>query len=109
MGPYLLLDRIASGGMGEIYLASLRREGGFEKAVAVKRILPHLAHDAAFVGMFEAEARLTALLNHPNIVHIYDFGKEDGEAWLAMELVDGFDLRTLLDLAREHGRPLPPG
>ena len=94
--------------MGEIYLASLRREGGFEKAVAVKRILPHLADDPSFVQMFEAEARLTALLNHPNIVHIYDFGKVDGQAYIAMEMVDGFDLRALLDLGREAGHPLPP-
>lgn len=95
--------------MGEIYLASLRREGGFEKALAIKRILPHLAHDESFVRMFEAEARLTALLNHPNIVQIYDFTREGGEAWIAMELVDGFDLRSLLDMAREEGVRLPPG
>ncbi len=106
LGPYLLIERIASGGMGEIYLASLRREAGFEKAAAVKRILPHLAHDESFVKMFEAEARLTALLKHPNIVDVYDFGKSGGEAWIAMELVDGFDLRTLVDLAKKADRPL---
>ncbi|MFT5433837.1 MAG: hypothetical protein ACI9OJ_004545 [Myxococcota bacterium] len=93
--------------MGEIYLATLKREAGFERAVAVKRILPHLADDAAFVRMFEAEARLTARLNHPNIVHIYDFGKESGEAWIAMEFVDGFDLRTALELAAKAGIPFP--
>ena len=102
----MLLDRIARGGMGEIYLASLRRKSGFEKAVAVKRILPHLADDAAFVRMFEAEARITALLNHPNIVHIYDFGHVEGEAYLAMEFVDGFDLRTLMVLGQEADRPM---
>ncbi len=93
--------------MGEIFLASLRREGGFEKALAVKRILPHLADDESFVKMFESEARLSALLNHPNIVHIYDFGSVDGQAYLAMELVDGFDLKTMLAMAQETGKPLP--
>ena len=109
LGPYVLLDRIATGGMGEIFLASLRREGGFEKAVALKRILPHLADDPAFVKMFEAEARLTALLSHPNIVHIHDFGRVDGQEFIVMELVDGFDLRTLLEMGADEGRPLPVG
>ena len=109
LGPYILLDRIATGGMGEIYLATLQREAGFEKRLAVKRILPHLASEEAFVRMFEAEARLCARLNHRNIVHVYDFGRDGGEAYLAMELVDGLDLRSLLDRGLAVGRPLPPG
>jgi serine/threonine protein kinase len=108
LGPYELIDRIASGGMGEIYLARLRREAGFEKLVAVKRVLPHLAHDTAFIRMFEAEARLSALLNHRNIVHVYDFGSDGNEAYLAMEFVDGFNLRTLAELGRADGKPIPP-
>ena len=102
-GPYVLLERIACGGMGEIYRAVLQREGGFERPVAVKRILPHLAQDQGFVALFENEARLTARLHHPNIVQIYDFGRADGVPWLAMEWVRGTDLRGLLR-AGEGGR-----
>ena len=109
LGPYTLHERIACGGMGEIYLATLKRGAGFEKLLALKRILPHLAHDKSFVGMFEAEARLSALLNHRNIVHIYDFGNVEGESYIAMEFVDGFDLRALLDLGLETGRLLSTG
>jgi len=97
IGPYELVDRISSGGMGEIYLARLVREGGFEKAVAVKQILPHLARQPEFIKMFEAEARLSAQLNHANVVHVYDFGRDGDNAWIAMEYVDGYDLRAVLD------------
>jgi len=107
IGPYTVIERIASGGMGEIYVAKLQREAGFEKLVAVKRILPHLAHDDGFVRMFEAEARLSALLTHRNIVQIYDFGRSGNDTYLAMEFVDGFNVRTLQDMGRKQGVPLP--
>ncbi len=92
--------------MGEVYLAKLQRDAGFEKLVAVKRILPHLADDPSFVQLFEAEARLSALLNHPNVVQVYDFGRSGRECFLAMELVDGFDLRALMDLGAVAEKPL---
>jgi|GEM_PF-6988417 serine/threonine protein kinase len=93
--------------MGEIYLAKLQREAGFEKMVAVKRILPHLAHDPGFVRMFEAEARLSALLTHRNIVQVYDFGRSESDTYLAMEFVDGFNLRAIQDMGDECNQLLP--
>jgi TonB family protein len=107
-GQYEILERIASGGMAELYKA--RRSGveGFEKIVAIKKILPHLADNEEFIGMFADEAKLAAQLNHPNIVHIYDLGKIDGGGYfIAMEHVDGRDLRAILESARELGTPLP--
>ncbi|MGE5276911.1 MAG: TonB family protein [Acidobacteriota bacterium] len=107
-GQYQILERIASGGMAELYRA--RRSGveGFQKIVAIKKILPHLADNEAFITMFADEAKLAAQLNHPNIVHIYDLGKIDGGGYfIAMEHVEGRDLRAILESARELGMSLP--
>ena len=107
-GQYEILERIASGGMAELYRA--RRSGveGFQKIVAIKKILPHLADNEGFITMFADEAKLAAQLNHPNIVHIYDLGKiQGGGYFIAMEHVEGRDLRAILDSARELGTPLP--
>jgi len=84
------------GGMGEVHLAALERTGGFEKQVAIKTILPRLMKDDKFVDLFEREARLAALLSHRNIVQIFDFGRGDQSAWLAMEYIHGVDLRVVL-------------
>lgn len=98
IGPYRIVHPIALGGMGEVYLAALTRSGGFEKQVAIKRALPELMCQPAFVQLFEQEARLAALLSHRNIVQIFDFGRDpDAGAWLAMEYVRGVDLKTVLD------------
>lgn len=107
-GQYEILERIASGGMAELYKA--RRSGveGFQKIVAIKKILPHLADNEEFIGMFADEAKLAAQLNHPNIVHIFDLGKiESGGYFIAMEFVEGRDLRTILKSAREVETPIP--
>ncbi len=88
-GQYILLRRIARGGMAEVFLAQQRGLEGFDRRVAVKRILPHLADAPDFLKMFLSEARLAAQLTHPNVVHIYDFGKHDGDYFIAMEFVDG--------------------
>src|SRR5947207_13145291 len=88
-GPYVLLRRIARGGMAEVFLAQQRGLEGFDRRVAVKRILPHLADSPDFVKMFLAEAKLAAQLSHPNIVHIYDFGKVGADYFIAMEYVEG--------------------
>jgi serine/threonine protein kinase/TolA-binding protein len=104
-GKYQLIQRIGTGGMAEIFKAKVTGEGGFEKLVAIKRILPHLSDDAEFVDMFMREARLAALLSHPNIVQIYDFGKERNTYYIAMEYLWGHDLRTVLNRAKEQ--PLP--
>jgi serine/threonine-protein kinase len=97
LGPYVLVRRLATGGMAEIFLA--RREGpeGFARELVAKRILPHLAQDPAFTAMFLEEARIAAKLTHPNVVQVYDFGEVDGSWYLAMELVRGVDLRALIE------------
>ncbi len=106
-GRYQLLEKIAAGGMAEVYKARMRGEEGFEKIVAIKRILPHMADNDDFITMFIDEAKLAAQLTHNNIIHIYDLGKEDAYHYIAMEYVEGKDLRSILKLASEKGYPLP--
>ncbi len=107
-GQYEILERIASGGMAELYKAKRTGVEGFQKIVAIKKILPHLADDEEFVTMFADEAKLAAQLNHPNIIHIYDLGKiQAGGYFIAMEYVDGRDLRAIQSAGRDMGVPLP--
>ncbi|MFY1831199.1 protein kinase domain-containing protein [Myxococcus fulvus] len=106
VGKYQLVRKLASGGMAEVFLAKAAGPMGFEKTLVLKRILPHLAEDPAFVEMFLGEARLAAQLEHPNIVQIFDFGEADGSYFLAMEFIDGPTLRRLVKRALEQ--PLPP-
>ncbi|MBN1208846.1 MAG: serine/threonine protein kinase, partial [Myxococcaceae bacterium] len=108
LGKYQLVRKLATGGMAEVFLAKAVGPGGFEKTLVLKRILPHLAEDPAFVEMFLGEAKLAAQLNHPNIVQIFDFGEADGEYFLAMEYIDGPNLRVLVKKARAAGLELPP-
>jgi eukaryotic-like serine/threonine-protein kinase len=107
LGKYQLIRKLATGGMAEVYLAKAAGPMGFEKTLVVKRILPHLAEDPQFVEMFLGEAKLAAQLNHPNIVQIFDFGEADGEFFLAMEYIDGPNLRVLLKRANASGLALP--
>jgi serine/threonine protein kinase len=107
IGRYEVIRKIATGGMAEVFLAKVAGPLGFEKTLVVKRILPHLADQPAFVEMFLAEAKLVAQLNHPHIVQIFDFGEADGAYFLAMEYIEGPNLRTLLKRARELETPLP--
>jgi eukaryotic-like serine/threonine-protein kinase len=88
VGKYQLVSKLATGGMAEVFLARAEGPMGFEKTLVLKRILPHLAEDPAFVGMFFTEARVAAQLNHPHIVQIFDFGQADGTYYLAMEYID---------------------
>jgi serine/threonine protein kinase len=99
---YELIERIGVGGMAEIFRGRATAVGGFEKPVAIKKILPHLGSDDRFVKMLIAEAKLLASLRHRNIVNIYDVGLgDDGEYFLVMEFVDGRDLGAMMDrLAR---------
>jgi TonB family protein len=107
-GQYEVLERIASGGMAELSKAKRTGVEGFQKIVAIKKILPHLADDEEFITMFADEAKLAAQLNHPNIIHIYDLGKiQAGGYFIAMEYVDGRDLRAILKAGRDLGLPLP--
>ena len=101
-GRYTLIRPIAQGGMGEVVLATQETLGGLQRPVVLKTVLPHLVRDADFRKRFVEEARLVTSLNHANIVQVYDAGEIDGTCFLAMEFVDGLDLRTLL---QEHGEP----
>ncbi len=107
LGPYELTLRLATGGMAEVYLARRGGPHGFQKVVAVKRILPQLAQDADFVAMFIDEARVCARLAHPNIVQVFDFGEHDGELYMAMEYVDGTTAARLVRAAAAKGEEVP--
>ncbi|MEO8703434.1 MAG: serine/threonine protein kinase, partial [Kofleriaceae bacterium] len=82
LGRYELLARLASGGMGEIFLARLEGAAGFEKLFVVKRILPHLADDARFRAMLIGEARIASRLSHANICQVYELGETDGQLYI---------------------------
>jgi tetratricopeptide (TPR) repeat protein len=105
-GKYLLLDRIAVGGMAELYRAMMTGAEGFEKLIAIKKLLSHLTAQENLVSAFIEEAKLAALLQHQNIVQIYDFGSMDGDYFIAMEHLFGKDLRLIADKSEEKGRPL---
>jgi serine/threonine protein kinase len=108
-GRYQLLRKIASGGMGQVFLARADGASGFEKLLVIKRVLPHLAEDNEFLQMFLEEARIAARLNHPNLVQIFELGEEGGSSYLAMEYVPGEDLRRLDRLARSKDQRVPLG
>ena len=95
-GKYALLARIASGGMGELYLAQLRSAGGFAKLVVIKRILSHLTDKQEFVDMFVAEARTAARISHPNVCQIYELGQVDGRYYMALEYLEGLPLADVM-------------
>ena len=94
-GRYTILGKIAEGGMAEIFLARQKSVAGFTRTVVIKRILPHLARNRDFVGMFVDEAKIAALLHHPNVVQIHDLGRDRGTYYIVMEYVKGRDLRFI--------------
>ena len=105
-GHYELFDRFAVGDMAELYMGRALGEEGFEKPVAIKRILPHLAADERFVRMLLTEARIHASLSHKNIVQIHDLGMSpEGEHFIVLEYVDGRDLGELLAALRKSSSP----
>jgi len=106
-GRYTLLESVAVGGMGEVFLGRVEGAAGFEKTVVIKQILPHLANDPEFVRRFIAEGRLLVQLNHPNIAAVSDLGVHDGQYYLVIEHVDGCDVRRLIREARVNERPIP--
>ena len=108
-GPFLLDRKLAEGGMAEVYLAHHVGFGGFQKQVVVKRILPALAMHQDFVNMFLNEARLAARLSHANVVQVIESGEIDGRYYIAMEFIDGSDLKPFYDDAERGGDPVPPG
>ncbi|MEW6720720.1 MAG: serine/threonine-protein kinase [Thermodesulfobacteriota bacterium] len=108
-GKYRVLRRIASGRMSEIYLCLLPGEGGFRKRVALKVVHPRHEGDPRFRDLFIREARLAASLSHPNLIQVFDFGKEGEAYFLAMEYVEGYDLAQAAAQSRRLRLPIPPG
>ncbi len=108
-GKYRVLRRIATGGMSEVYLCRLAGEAGFRKRVALKAVHPRHAGDPRFRELFIREARIAASLSHPNLVQVFDFGRDGDTYFLAMEYVEGWDLAHAAARARQTGLAVPPG
>ena len=106
-GKYQILERIATGGMAEIYKARLEGIGGFQRTFAIKRILPNLSQNGEYIAMLVDEAKVAGLLSHANIVQILDLGQVDGIWYIAMEYVHGRDLGAVLRRAKKKGLCLP--
>lgn len=104
-GPYVLYECLGRGGMATVHRAKKQGIEGFERPVALKRMLPWLSSDVDFVKSFVREARLAAQLRHTNIAQVYDLGKVDGTYYIAMELVPGRDLREILRQAHHASGP----
>ncbi|MBK7861031.1 MAG: serine/threonine protein kinase [Archangiaceae bacterium] len=105
---YQIVRPLGAGGMAEVFLARQMGDGGFERAVVLKRILPGLVGDSGFVEMFLQEARLASRISHPNVVQIFDVGRENSQYFIVMELVSGWDLNAVLRASARHKRPFPP-
>src|SRR6185436_17390078 len=106
LGRYELLARLATGGMGEIFLARLEGAAGFEKLFVVKRILPHLAGDVRFRGMLIAEAQIASMMTHANICQVYELGETDGQLYIVMEYLEGTTMLPLLRMLSKRGAAL---
>ncbi|NOJ97114.1 protein kinase [Corallococcus coralloides] len=106
-GKYLLLERVNVGGMAEVFIAKAFGVEGFERILAIKKILPTMAEDDEFITMFIDEARISVQLNHANIVHIHELGKHEDTYFIAMEYVAGRDVRTLLERYRRRKEIMP--
>ncbi|MFT3712119.1 MAG: protein kinase [Archangium sp.] len=107
IGRYRVERRLASGGMAEIFVAWQLGPGGFERKVALKRLLPELAEDPRHAASLLDEAAVSARLSHRNIAQVFEVGLEGGQHFIAMEFVDGPPLRALLAAARRVGAPMP--
>src|SRR3989338_8295130 len=106
-GKYVLIEKLAVGGMAEIYKAKTYGAEGFEKLLAIKRILPHAAADKEFINMLIDEAKLSVLLSHANIVQVYDLVKVGDDYFISMEYIHGVNLRDVLYHLREKSRKMP--
>jgi tetratricopeptide (TPR) repeat protein len=105
-GKYLLLEKLAVGGMAQLYRAKITGIQGFEKLIAIKTILSHLTEEKELLSSFIDEAKLAALLHHQNIVQIYDFGTMENSYFIAMEYLFGKDLRYIFSKSQEKNLPL---
>ncbi|MEO0326484.1 MAG: serine/threonine-protein kinase [Myxococcota bacterium] len=104
---YRVTQRLEAGGMAEVYVGEAASVQGFKKKVAIKRVLPHLAQNKNFIGMFLDEARLGARLNHANIVSVFDIGAADDTYFIVMEFIDGANLKKVIEVLRSSGRHIP--
>ncbi|MCX5745028.1 MAG: serine/threonine-protein kinase, partial [Proteobacteria bacterium] len=107
-GRYQLVERLAVGGMAEVFLATAPGEHGFQKKVVIKRLLPHLVMDETYNAMFIDEAKLTARLVHPKIAQTFELGKVDDALFIAMEYIDGIDVLALLRENAARKRRIDP-
>lgn len=107
-GKYLLLDRIAIGGMAEIFRAKTTGAARFEKIIAIKRIHPNMSEDKDFIRMFIDEAKIAGQLNHPNIAQIYELGRIEGHHFIAMEFIWGKDLLQILSKFKKNRAYMNP-
>jgi len=106
-GRYTLLMPLSTGGMGEVFLARLEGSHGFDKPCVIKKILPHLAKEPGFVSRFVDEGHILVKLSHGNIAQVLDMGVQDEAPYIALEFIDGKDLRRVLARTRERTLPLP--
>jgi len=106
-GKYYLLEKLAVGGMAEIYKAKTFGVDGFEKLLAVKKILPHCSADKEFITMLTDEAKLSVLLSHANIVQVYDLGKVGDDYFISMEFINGPNLRDIIYKCKDKNIPFP--
>ncbi|MBT8493925.1 MAG: serine/threonine protein kinase [Deltaproteobacteria bacterium] len=109
IGKYRVIRRVGVGGMAEVFVATAEGVEGFEKRVALKRMLPFVGESSDFERRFVREAQISARLQHPNIGQVFDFGKEDGHLYIALEYVDGIDLAHILSESRDQGFEIPFG
>jgi serine/threonine protein kinase len=107
-GRYLLLERIGTGGMADVFRALAREDGGIERVVAVKRLHVQLACDPGFLSMFLDEASIAARLQHPGVARILDMGRVDDDYYIALEHVHGRDLKAIFARLRERAESVPP-
>jgi serine/threonine protein kinase len=104
---YRVIERLASGGMAEVFIAESAGIEGFKKRVAIKRVLPHLSEKKAFIAMFLDEARLSAHLTHSCVAQVFDIGVGDNAYFIVMEYVDGADLKGVIEALRKADKPFP--
>lgn len=104
---YRVIERLESGGMAEVFRGEAESLAGFKKAVAIKRVLPHLAQNDKFIRMFLDEARLCARLNHANIVQVFDIGHVENTYFIVMEFVDGVNMKAIIEYLRNRGQGVP--
>ena len=106
-GRYLLLDKVAAGGMAEVWRAKLTGEGNFQKIIAIKKILPHVSEDEDFITMFTDEANITSTMNHANIGQVSEFSKVGDVFYISMEYVSGRDLKSVWSWSKARAQIMP--